>query len=344
MKNRTVFFTILVVIFAFVNSFFAVAQKGGIKQPYLQDLKFKPNGKFKIMQLTDIHYVFGAPESEYSIECIQTVISAEKPDLIILTGDLVTRKPVKEGIRALIGEIAKEKIPYVILFGNHDDENGVSRTEFMEIAKTFPYNLSASAEGISGIGNCIFALKDKGGKNAFILYCFDSHAYSKIPDVKGYGYFQPDQIQWYRKQSTGFAGQNGGTPVPSLAFFHIPLPEYNMAASDENAPLIGTRYERSCSPILNSGMFLAMKEMGDVMATFTGHDHDNDYVTLWKGILLCYGRFTGSRTTYTHLVNGCRLVELTEGETGFKTWIRLRDNLVLNEVHYPEDVLKKNDE
>ncbi len=54
-------------------------------------------------------------------------------------------------------------------------------------------------------------------------------------------------------------------PLPALAFFHIPLPEYNEAASDENAILIGTRMEKACAPELNTGMFTAMKEAGDVM-------------------------------------------------------------------------------
>ena len=62
------------------------------------------------------------------------------------------------------------------------------------------------------------------------------------------------------------------------SFFHIPLPEYNQAAADESAILIGTRMEKACAPLLNTGMFAAMKEAGDVMGTFVGHDHDNDYV------------------------------------------------------------------
>ena len=93
--------------------------------------------------------------------------------------------------------------------------------------------------------------------------------------------------------------------MPALAFFHIPLPEYNEAASDENAILIGTRMEKACAPELNTGMFTAMKEAGDVMGMFVGHDHDNDYAVMWKGILLAYGRFTGGNTEYNHLSQRC---------------------------------------
>ena len=48
--------------------------------------------------------------------------------------------------------------------------------------------------------------------------------------------------------------------------------------------------EEACAPKLNTGMFAAMKESGDVMGIFVGHDHDNDYAVMWKGILLAYGR------------------------------------------------------
>ena len=40
--------------------------------------------------------------------------------------------------------------------------------------------------------------------------------------------------------------------------------------------------EKACAPKLNTGMFAAMKEAGDVMGVFVGHDHDNDYAVMWK--------------------------------------------------------------
>ena len=60
-------------------------------------------------------------------------------------------------------------------------------------------------------------------------------------------------------------------------------------------------------------MFAAMKEAGDVMGMFVGHDHDNDYAVMWKDILLAYGRFTGGNTEYNHLPNGARIIVLDEG-------------------------------
>ena len=107
--------------------------------------------------------------------------------------------------------------------------------------------------------------------------------------------------------------------------------------------LVGTRKEKACAPQLNSGMFASMKEMGDILGVFVGHDHDDDYAVFWKGILLAYGRYTGGDTVYNNLSNGARVIEMTEGSTNFRTWIRLKDGEVINTVNYPSDFIKKKD-
>jgi 3',5'-cyclic AMP phosphodiesterase CpdA len=325
----------LLLFFLFAGSAFQMSRA---QQPVLQ---FDAEGKFKIVQFTDIHYIDGNPKSEPAIERIHEVLDAEKPDLIIVTGDVVFGKPADKSMRSVLDAIAGKRIPFAVLFGNHDDEFDRSRTELYNIISSYPYNLTATVEGLSGVGNCILPVKGKNGQTAAVLYCFDSNAYSTIAGVEGYDYIKFDQINWYRENSAAFTRANGGTPLPSLAFFHIPLPEYGIAAADEKAVLIGTRKEKSCPPELNSGLFASIKEMGDVMGTFAGHDHDNDYAVMYKGILLAYGRFTGGNTVYNHLGNGGRVIELTEGERTIKTWIRLKNNEIIHTVHYPADFLRQ---
>ena len=185
-------------------------------------------------------------------------------------------------------------------------------TQLFDIIQTIPYNLTDSVAGVTGATNFILPLKSSDGKkDAAILYCMDSHSYSQIKGIGGYDYIKFDQIRWYRENSAKYTKQNGGTPLPSLAFFHIALPEYNQAASDETAILVGTRKEKACAPQLNSGMFASMKEMGDILGVFVGHDHDDDYAVFWKGILLAYGRYTGGDTVYNNLSNGARVIEMT---------------------------------
>ena len=84
-------------------------------------------------------------------------------------------------------------------------------------------------------------------------------------------------------------------------------------------------------------MFAAMIEAGDVMGVFVGHDHDNDYIVNAYGIALGYGRFTGGKTTYTNMENGARVIELTEGERMFRTYIRLRSGEIKDRAVFPSD-------
>ena len=84
----------------------------------------------------------------------------------------------------------------------------------------------------------------------------------------------------------------------------------------------GTRNEKGGWPYLNSGLFTQFVEAGDVMGTFAGHDHVNDYIACLYGIALAYGRGTGGATTYGDQIPGARVIVLHEGERTFDTWIR----------------------
>lgn len=174
----------------------------------------------------------------------------------------------------------------------------------------------------------------------------DSNAYNKVGEQKGYNWFGFDQVDWYRKNSAFFTRENSGKPYPALAFFHIPLQEYTLLPDTtknyvKNAPVFGNRTEKECPGIINTGMFAAMVEGGDVMGTFTGHDHDNDYIGYLNGICLAYGRFSGSKTTYTSLGYGARVIELTDNERIFDTWIHSSDNTILYNVKYPDSFVMK---
>lgn len=306
-------------------------------------LTFNADKTFKIIQFTDVHYIYGDARADGVLEHIGAITDAEKPDLVLFTGDVIFGKPAEESMRNVLKTISSRKIPFAVMFGNHDDEHELSREKLLEIIQTIPYNLTTTTPEISGVSNFILPVQASDNtKPAHILYCFDSHAYSQIKGIGGYDYIKSDQIDWYRKNSMAYTQQNGGTPVPSLAFFHIPLPEYNQAAADETAILTGTRKEKACAPQLNSGLFTAMKEMGDVKGMFVGHDHDNDYAIYWKEILLAYGRYSGGNTVYNNLnPSGARVIVLTEGSDSFRTWLHLKDGTILHNIQVPEFFLKK---
>ena len=309
-----------------------------------QTLKFNNEGKFKIVQFTDIHWVYGSDNSKPARERIIEVLDAEKPDLVVLTGDVVTAKPAEKGLKEALAPIVERKIPFALTFGNHDEENDLSRKEMLAVVQSLESNLTTTTDGITGVTNYVLPIKaSSDDRAAAVLYVFDSNAYSTIKGLKGYGWIEHDQIGWYKKTSAAYTAANGGTPIPSLAFFHIPIPEYHEAVQNESNFMVGTRKERACSAEVNSGLGTAMLAAGDVMATFVGHDHVNDYAVNWRGILLCYGRLTGGSTTYNDIPkgNGARVIVLTEGKREFETWIRIKGGEVINHVNYPSDIVKQ---
>lgn len=312
-------------------------------QAMAQTLKFGPDGKFKIVQFTDLHLRWEDSRSDIAYTCIKNTIEAERPDLVVLTGDIIYSAPADQNLRKVLEFIAQYKTPFALVFGNHDHEQGLSNAELLQIARQIPYCMASDVEGITGEGN--YLLEIKGSQDdtpKAILYFIDSNQYSQLKEagVNGYDYIHRDQIDWYVQSSSQYTAQNNNQPLPSLAFFHIPLPEYNQAARNENTTLYGIRREQACSPELNTGMFAAMKEQGDIMGVFVGHDHDNDYAVNWYNILLAYGRFTGGPTEYIHIPNGARIIELTEGQRTIDTWIRLTDGSIEQRTSFPKDYVK----
>ena len=55
-------------------------------------LKFNADKKFKIVQFTDVHWVPGDSASEEAAERMNEVLDVEKPDLVIYTGGLASRR------------------------------------------------------------------------------------------------------------------------------------------------------------------------------------------------------------------------------------------------------------
>ena len=308
---------------------------GGAVQLNAQSLSFK-SGKFKIVQFTDIHYVANAEASKKSIATMQSTLDAERPDLVVFTGDIVVKAPSKQGWDEVLEVVISRKIPYIVTLGNHDDESEMTRKEVADYLVTKPLILNkvASREGVHGVLNESFQILGSNGKRAFSIYAMDSNAYSNREDVKGYDWFRANQVNWFRLESQKIFKEQERV-VPALAFFHIPLPEYGTAFDDLSNPRMCVRYEKECSPFINSGMFEAMLQQGDVKGTFVGHDHVNDYSVDYYGIALSYGCFTGSENTYTRNKNGARVIELNESVAGFSTYIRESDGIKLYAMSFP---------
>lgn len=305
-----------------------------------KQLAFK-DGKFKIVQFTDIHWDQKSPKCAQTVATIQSVLKAENPDVAMLTGDVVTANPGLEGWKSVIGIFEEAKIPFTVMMGNHDAEI-VPKDEIYGMLSKSPYFIGEKGpDDIQGAGNYVVPVYGSDGKKpAALLYCIDSNDYPTLKDYGTYDWIHFNQIDWYREQSMRYTKENGGKPLPALAFFHIPLLEYNEIVGAETT--LGQKEEGVASPNINTGFFASLVEMKDVMATFAGHDHDNDYIGMLYNVGLAFGRVSGW-DAYGDFERGGRIIELREGKFEFDSWIRTPSGKEYT-YYYPSGLTSKDEE
>ena len=304
-----------------------------------RSFRYGPDGTFKVLQLTDTHYIAGDPRSERALSNVREMLDAERPDLVIHTGDIVFGRPDLPSAQEILQPIADRGIPFAVALGNHDSQFGATREEMYRVIREIPgcVNLP-SKEGVYGCSNDVITLMGPDGTDR-VLYLFDSMDAVILKgeeEIHSYDYIRFSQLEWYRNHSRTFTEGNGGSPVPSLAFFHIPLCEVTEGLANGGRLLAGENGEPPCPSRLNSGLLAQMRELGDVQAIVTGHDHDCDYVLDYGNMYYIYGRFSGCDTVYNHLgPSGARIFLFTQGARSFRTWLRLqggevRQDLVLD--------------
>ena len=312
-----------------------------IGQAFAQNtLRFK-KGLFKIVQITDLHYKLGVKASEQGLACVREMVETEKPDLVVVTGDIIYSAPADSTLSVVLKTFAQLGVPFSMTFGNHDYDFKTPAVALYNQMQKTPNCVMPVLQG-KNTDYSLPILSSNGKRTAAVLYCIDTHNKPAIGGIGGYQWISHNQITWYRQRSMVYKQKNGGRPVPSLAFLHIPLPEFNYATDNTQCPMYGSRLEKAYSPSLNSGMFASIKEMGDIMGVFCGHDHDNDYAVSYFNVLLAHGRFSGGNTEYNHLKRGARVIVLKEGKREFDTWIREVGGNVLYRTTYPKSYVKDN--
>lgn len=304
-------------------------------------LRFNKDGKFKIMQISDTQDI-DIPR-EATIMFMEKALDAEKPDLVVFTGDqlaggkIETAEGVYAGIKAIVQPVVDRGIPFTVVFGNHDSDDGcpVSRDEQFAYYQTFPgclaYDAVPEMYGTGTHNLPIYA--SEGNETKFNLWMIDSNDYDR--ENGGYDYVHQDQIDWYENTSKALEAKEGHL-VPSIVFQHIIVPEVaellvDSPFSGENAlskkingenkllmlkpgKASGILLEFPCPSDTNSGQFASWKARGDVIAATFGHDHINTFVGNVDGIdlVMCPGVTFQSYGRY--ITRAVRIFELDEND------------------------------
>lgn len=308
----------------------------------MKPLRFKSDGTFRIMQIADTQEIYTVNPD--TLKLIDGALEQEKPDLVVFTGDQIkgygvtfrkkTEERVKSTIDQLLQPIVKRGIPFAVTFGNHDKQCGISAQAQWAIYKTYPNCVGEDAAEVDGCGTfALPILASRSDRVAFNLYLIDSHG-----DAKGGGYepVDPSQLTWYQKVREQLKEENGGSYVPSMVFQHIPCHEYYkilrpVSKKEKNAVRAFRTHkneyylmdEKLCSagglfkeppsiPDKDTGEFQVLKEKGDVIAMFVGHDHNNSFVGRYEGIDLGYTQGCGFNVYGPGPERGVRIFDLNE--------------------------------
>jgi predicted phosphodiesterase len=295
--------------------------------------RFRPDGKFKILQLADTHYISGNPKSERALRNVIQMLDEEKPDLVIHTGDIFYGNPAAQSLREILQPMADRKIPFLATLGNHESDFELTREEVLAVIRSVDGNINSPMKpNVSGCSNDVVTLSSEEGLER-VFYLFDSGDYIDGNSKNGYDFIRHSQIGWYRTHSERFTALNGGQPLPSMAFFHIPVREFCDGIRDPKRDMIGSFCEEPAASNYNSGLVANFKEMGDVEAIVCGHDHDNDYVMKYQDMFYMYGRFSGCDNVYNRVGrSGARVFEFTKGQKGFRTYLRIYDQGIQQEL------------
>lgn len=316
--------------------------------------------RYKILQVADLHFstdegvcrdqypeVSDCKADKRTLKFVETVLDIEKPDLVVMTGDQVFGDDSFDSVTTMltvVNPFIKRKIPYAIMFGNHDDEGSLTREELMTLVESLPYSLAQSGPPkIDGFGNYVFSVKDKTDQSDLLtFYVLDSHKYSPNPKTNpGYDWIKENQLLFVERQHEAILKTHKNHL--SFGLFHIPLPEYR---NTNNQPLIGTYKEGITAPRYNTYARDVLAKIG-VSIVSVGHDHCNDYCLLdsneEKGdkLWLCYGGGSGEGGYggYGGTTRRLRIFEVDTSEATVKTYKRLETSP--NEI-FDEQTLVQN--
>ena len=303
-----------------------------------RELRFR-DGRFRILCVSDMHGV--ANLDKRLIRDFDAILASESPDLVLLLGDQVWQDAAEDesSLRAFLTAVdeplSRRGIPWAHVFGNHDEERGFASERQQAVYESFPYCLSKrGGADVAGVSNYCLPVLGSGGEPAYLIWAMDTHRgfgdyireFGLDPDPwfyklsepmhvnSGYDTVRFSQIRWYRDLS-GACEKAYGRKIPGCMVFHIALPEYTVPyRNPAQTHYRGNMRETiGCGPV-NSGLFNAIVERGDVKILVCGHDHINDWQADYQGVWLTYDGGLSYDGYCDEDLRGGRIIDIDEND------------------------------
>lgn len=256
---------------------------------------------------------------DYIIETVETT----KPDLILLTGDLVYGNYDHDGsaLLALIEVMESLKVPWAPIFGNHDIESKMGADWQCAQLEAAQYCLFKQRT-LSGNGNYTVGI-EQGGVLKRVFFMMDSNGCGGMSSQssanghsKGGVGFYSDQISWYKETANTIKTNNTNVKI-SFAFhiqpsaFSKAFDKYGIASLSE--PVLIDKHENKeqgdfgiIAANLKSAwdgdnsVWNSFKQIG-VDSVFVGHEHKNSGSVMYDGIRCQYGQKSSTYDRFNYV-------------------------------------------
>ena len=252
---------------------------------------------------------------ERCFDYLRETVNATKPDLILITGDLVYGEFDDDGtaLTALIEVMESFQIPWAPVFGNHDNESALGADWQCEQLENAEYCLFEQ-KTLTGNGNYSVGIT-QGGELKRVFFMLDSNGCGGMSAAtvanghsKGSVGFGSDQIAWYTDVATKVSRVAPGMKY-SFAYhiqqeiFRTALSQYGTVdANTINNPInIDTLANKAETDFGYLGrdlksswdkdfsIYNGMKALG-CDSHFVGHEHCNSASVMYDGTRFQYGQ------------------------------------------------------
>lgn len=245
-------------------------------------------------------------------DIIGRMIKYNDPDLIVLSGDLIsadiidetTGKDALNYYEELATYLEKRGVPWAFTFGDTDvtSTSQVSRETLVKADRR--HNLSLTKlgpDGIRGATNYYIDvhIKDKPATRVFM---FDTGGGDRKREI------EQSQVDWFNS--------NNDPSIPAMAFQHVP--SYPSYFQFDKAYCSGLKMAKAVRGVAwDAGLFKTMATTDNVRVLGTGHNHGMGYCCRYSDSFnYCFGRRTGFGGTEPWYTKGARVYHLHADSDG----------------------------
>lgn len=327
-------------------------------------ITFSSSGTFKLTVFSDLHYGenpwddWGPQQDVNSTRLMRGVLAAEKPDYVVLNGDLITGEDTfRENSTTLIDRIVaplnEANIPFSSTYGNHDNEPNIThleeiRREQLDSHLSYTRTAPPGIGGEGGEGNYWVPVYENATDltPALILWFFDSRGgWSQgstsvpLPD-----WVDASVAGWIERETA--AMEAGWDSVEkrergALAFVHIPPhaiesvqktlnTTVNPGLNDDTLAQGSTQATTDPSSAGKDQPFwdALNANVKNLHAVISGHDHGDEWCARepTKDVIFCFDKHSGyggySSPGWGHGVRNI-VFPSADPTSGLETWILL---------------------